>query len=1070
MKSSTAEKTASFEPIAIVGVGTLFPASLTPREFWRNICSGVDLITDVLPSHWLAEDYYDPDPSTPDKTYCKRGSFLPYVDFDPMEYGVPPSVLPAIDTAQLMAMLAAKQALQEATFGQYTQMDLSRVSVILGSSTLEGIQGITSRMQQPIWVKMMREAGIPEEKIQLASQKALACYAPLQENTFPGLLQNVIAGRIANRFNLGGTNCVVDAACASTLAALAMAVEELQSGTADMVLSGGVDALNDIVMFMCFAQTKALSFSGDCRPFSDQADGTILGEGLGIFALKRLKEAEQDQNKIYGIIRGIGSSSDGRHKSIYAPVAKGQSRAILRAYERAGYALKSVELIEAHGTGTRAGDAAEFEGLNLAFQTQAMTDQDECALGSVKSQIGHAKAAAGAAGLFKALMALHHKVLPPTIKVDKPNSQLNFEHSPLYLNTRLRPWVSHPDHPRRAGVSSFGFGGSNFHVTLEEYNGPCQAPRLRTFSHELLLYTAETPEQLLAQLEKALSILPQYTDLAALAYENQQHFQAQHPIRLAVVAETLSQLTSKLQQAVSLIRQAPQKSFSLLQGLYYGAGLKPGKVAFLFPGAGSQYLHMGQEMAMHFPACMQVWDEANQVTFSSEKRLSQVVFPRATFSQSEQAADERRLNEPSWAYPAVVTTSLAYLAFFKTIGIEPDYALGPAFKTLTPFHQVRDLSVSDWIQQKTPGSDLMACQPALEQAYAAGVRTFVEVGPKTLFSGLATQILSQKEAFIVSVDRKQETETASLWNALGYLTTLGLNPDFSALWQAFEKPLLNSASAAAEEKLTVKINGTNYGKPYPRPTVLPVEPTPESSPETLPLTIDETNDATMNLYLLQLYQTLQQQLIESQSLYQKAMGDSHLAFLNTMQQLIGQLNQAGQGETGLPPTVSVPPAVTFTPAPVAPVAPAVVPTAPRMAAPVAAPVAPTVKPVAPAPVAPPVAPRVAPPAPPVVPAAPAVVPVAAAPKPPVAPKTDTPAAPADVEAVLMEVIVEKTGYPAKMLKMDMAIEADLGIDSIKRVEILSAVTKRVPGLPEVKPEDLTKMVTLGDIVNYIKQH
>ena len=173
----------------------------------------------------------------------------------------------------------------------------------------------------------------------------------------------MVAGRIANRLDLGGTNCVTDAACASSFSALSMAVNELWLGHSDLAITGGADTMNDIFMYMCFSKTPALSKSGECRPFSDQADGTLLGEGLGLVALKRLPDAERDGDRIYGVLKGIGSSSDGRSKSVYAPVSEGQAKALRRSYEQAGYGPETVELIEAHGTGTKAGDAAEFGGL-----------------------------------------------------------------------------------------------------------------------------------------------------------------------------------------------------------------------------------------------------------------------------------------------------------------------------------------------------------------------------------------------------------------------------------------------------------------------------------------------------------------------------------------------------------------------------------------------------------------------------------------------------------------------------------------------------------------------------------
>jgi acyl transferase domain-containing protein len=339
------------------------------------------------------------------------------------------------------------------------------MSVILGvTSSQELISYMVGRIQDPFWRKALRDNGIPqdiEEKI-VADIKSL--YLPWHESAFPGLLGNVVAGRIANRFNLGGTNCVVDAACASSLAALNTAVCELQLHRCDSVIVGGADTLNDPFMHMCFSRTPALSLSGDCRPFAKSADGTLLGEGISLFVLKRLHDAERDQNKIYAVIRGMGSSSDGRSKSIYAPVSTGQAKAIRRCYEFAGYTPDTISFIEGHGTATDAGDIAEFNGLKLVFGDESLGKEEKqwCALGSIKSQIGHTKAAAGAASLFKVAMSLRDKVLAPTIKVDEPNPHFDIESSPFYLNTITRPWLKPTGHPRRASFSSFGFGGTIF--------------------------------------------------------------------------------------------------------------------------------------------------------------------------------------------------------------------------------------------------------------------------------------------------------------------------------------------------------------------------------------------------------------------------------------------------------------------------------------------------------------------------------------------------------------------------------------------------------------------------------
>jgi acyl transferase domain-containing protein len=472
-------------PIAIVGISAMIPGSTDAEGFWRTVVEGRDMITDVPATHWLVEDYYDPDPAAPDKTYGRRGAFLDPVDFDPMAYGTPPNTLPATDTTQLLALMVADRVLADATGGRLSELDRDRVSVILGTAPLDLLTQMSNRLQRPVWLKALRESGVDEPHAQQICDRIAGHYVPWQEASFPGLLSNVVAGRIANKFDLHGTNHTTDAACASSLAAIATAANELSLHQADLVLTGGVDTLNDILMYMCFSKTPALSPSGDCRPFSADADGTILGEGLVMFALKRLADAERDADRIYAVIRGIGTASDGRSTAIYAPLPAGQARALRRAYAAAGYPPDTVGLVEAHGTGTTAGDLAEFTALREVFGGAAGhgaagngsgqpgdgggAGAPRCAIGSIKSQIGHTKSAAGAAGLLKAALSLHHKVLPPTIKVGKPNPKLGLDSGPLYVNTEARPWAHGADHPRRAGVSSFGFGGSNFHVTLEEY-------------------------------------------------------------------------------------------------------------------------------------------------------------------------------------------------------------------------------------------------------------------------------------------------------------------------------------------------------------------------------------------------------------------------------------------------------------------------------------------------------------------------------------------------------------------------------------------------------------------------
>ncbi|HNJ44334.1 MAG TPA: polyketide synthase, partial [Acidobacteriota bacterium] len=289
----------------------------------------------------------------------------------------------------------------------------------------------------------------------------------ITEDTMPGELSNCIAGRVANLFNLHGPNYVCDAACASAMAAMSAAIEGLVERDFDTVITGGIDRNMGIATFVKFCKIGALSATGT-RPYADGSDGFVMGEGAAIFVLKRLEDAERDGDTIYAVLRGMGGSSDGRGKGITAPNPIGQRLAIERGWKNAGISPATATLIEGHGTSTKVGDVVEVQSLIDVFTPFGPATQS-IALGSVKSNIGHLKGAAGAAGMLKAVLALHHKVLPPSLNFHKPNPNLDFTHSPFYVNTELKPWPTPACGVRRAAVSAFGFGGTNFHGVFEEY-------------------------------------------------------------------------------------------------------------------------------------------------------------------------------------------------------------------------------------------------------------------------------------------------------------------------------------------------------------------------------------------------------------------------------------------------------------------------------------------------------------------------------------------------------------------------------------------------------------------------
>lgn len=459
--------------IAIVGVGAVFPGAGNAADFWRNIRAGVDAISDVPPGRWDPEVHYDPaayaDARDSSRFYCRRGGFVDELaTFDPARFGIMPAAVDGMEPDQLLALRTAAEAITDAG-GEERLPDRSRIGVVIGRGGY--ITPGQARFDQRVRVSHQLVAAlrdlIPEldadslEQIRTAFCDRLG---PDQADASIGLVPNFAASRIANRFDLRGPAYTVDAACASSLLAVEHAVRALESGQCEAMLAGAVHHAHHATVWSVFSQLRALSPSQTIRPFDRGADGTLLSEGTGVVVLKRLADAERDGDRIYAVIRGVGSSSDGRAGSLMSPLADGQVLAVERAWRDAGLDPATVGLIEAHGTATPVGDGVELETLRRVFGTAG----PPIGLGTVKSMIGHSMPASGMAGLIKAAMALHDAVLPPTLNVAEPHPAL--AGGRLRLVRELADWPA-TEVPRRAAVDAFGFGGVNGHVVLEEPPG-----------------------------------------------------------------------------------------------------------------------------------------------------------------------------------------------------------------------------------------------------------------------------------------------------------------------------------------------------------------------------------------------------------------------------------------------------------------------------------------------------------------------------------------------------------------------------------------------------------------------
>jgi acyl transferase domain-containing protein/NAD(P)H-dependent flavin oxidoreductase YrpB (nitropropane dioxygenase family)/NAD(P)-dependent dehydrogenase (short-subunit alcohol dehydrogenase family) len=673
--------------VAIIGIATLLPQAPDARRFWENILGKIDAITEIPPHRFDWRQYYDPDPAVPDKIYSKWGGFLNDVPFDPVQYGIPPNALQSIEPMQLLTLEAVRAAIADAGYGE-RPFARSRTSVVLGVGG--GLADLGQRYGMRSGLPMLMDGVEPTGQVPDALLGKLPSWT---EDSFPGLLLNVAAGRVANRFDLGGVNCTVDAACASSLAAIYVAARELSSKSSDLVIAGGLDTVQNPFAYLCFSKTKALSPRGRCRPFDASADGIVISEGLVVLVLKRLADAERDGDRIYAVIKSVAGSSDGRDKGLTAPRPEGQVVALRRAYESAGISPATIGLIEAHGTGTVAGDGAEVEALKRVFPP--LTGQ-RCAIGSVKSMIGHTKCAAGAAGLVKAALALHEKVLPPTIHVEAPNPKADFANSPFFVNTEILPWLASVDRtPRRAGVSAFGFGGTNFHAVLEEYaDDPAvekRFPLARRWPSEMLVWSGHSSQSLrseVSDLSRALQdgAEPELVDLAAALWQtakNSDYATGRANASLVIIASTLSDLRGKLAKTEAQLAAAESADFADPSGIYFrsrSAEPHPGKVAFLFPGQGSQQPGMLAELAVYFREVRQSFETADRVLAEQiPEGLSSYIFPPPQFTEADRRRCLQALSRTEITQPAMGAACLAMWHLLQALGLHADVVAGHSY-------------------------------------------------------------------------------------------------------------------------------------------------------------------------------------------------------------------------------------------------------------------------------------------------------------------------------------------------------------------------------------------------------
>jgi len=691
--------------IAVVGLGCWYPGADSPRKLWENVLARRREFRRLPGVRLPAAEYHHPDPATPDLCYVDRAAVIDGFRFDWAHRRIPRSAAESTDVVHWLALEVADQALRDAGYsGQPALRD--RTGVVVGNS-LTGEQSRASmmRLRWP-FVRRVLEAAAADAGLDGAELERLevlmegrykSVFAPVTEDTLAGGLSNTIAGRICNYFDLHGGGYTVDGACSSSLLAVYTAAEQLTHGVLDVAVAGGVDVSLDPFELVGFAKAGALART-DMRVYDREANGFLPGEGCGFVVLKRLADAERDGDVIYAVLRGWGISSDGKG-GITAPSVPGQAQALCRAYERAGYGMASISFIEGHGTGTPVGDVTELRAAAAALRTDPQAAPRQIGMTSLKSIVGHTKAAAGVGGFIKAVMAVNRRVLPPTAGCAAPNPVFDAECSGLFPLTAGE--IRSAEDSIRAGVSAMGFGGINCHVTLE--SGPVQTTRLAPSVPEAaLLVSNQTSELFLASaataadLQRELSQLSKEAeklslgDLTDLACHLASQVRPEHAARFAAVASTPAGLASALREAAESLAaggldegRAP-RGRKPSQAFWLGQGARPPRIGYLMPGQGSQQLGMGRVLVQRFEWAQELLQQADRWTRDdSPEPLSTLIYRPLHRLPDAATLEQWKRALAGAAQPAICFASMLEAELLRRLGIAPVAVTGHSLGELT---------------------------------------------------------------------------------------------------------------------------------------------------------------------------------------------------------------------------------------------------------------------------------------------------------------------------------------------------------------------------------------------------
>ena len=753
------------QPIAIIGIGCRFPGADNPQAFWELMRDGVDAISEVPPSRWDLDRYYDADASKSGKANTRWGGFLKDVSsFDPQFFGIAPKEAITMDPQQRLLLEVAWETLEDA--GQIPeQLKGSKTGVFIG-------------------------IGTHDYSIMMWQQPVSEPYATT------GTGNCIAANRLSYVFDLKGPSVAVDTACSSSLVAVHLACQSIWMGESSSAIAGGVNVLLLPTVMVGFCKGGFISPDGRCKSFDESANGYTRGEGAGLVFLKPLSQAEADGDDIYGVIHSTAVNQDGFSNGIAAPNPKAQEAVLKEAYSKVGIDPKQVHYIEAHGTGTKVGDPIEANALGNVIGANR---DNNCLIGSVKTNIGHTETAAGIAGIIKVALALKNQQIPPSLHFRIPNGAIAFEELNLQVVTKVTPWTNNK--PRLAGVNSFGFGGTNAHVVMGDVQTKitvgAQGLRLNKL-FQILNLSAKSKPALLQLARRYQNLLQQpdinLEDICFTANTKRTHFHN----RLSYVADSPENIQKQLSAFINN---------ESIAGLHTGiVSNKLATIAFLFTGQGSQYVGMGQQLYNTQPVFKNTLDRCAEILQTYlDKPLLDVIFSNTvqTFRRNVSSTNTSEINETQYTQPALFAIEYALTQLWMSWGIKPHCVMGHSIGEYVAATIAGVFSLEDALKLVAARGRLMQALPSNGRMLA--VFTDLEILEKFIVnyaSDVAVAAINSRQNIVIS-----GTKTA-LEEIQHNLETAGINSTSLQVSHAFHSPLMKPMLAEFKEVAT-KINYTS---------------------------------------------------------------------------------------------------------------------------------------------------------------------------------------------------------------------------------------------------------------------